>query len=158
MDLPQRTLAVLLTKHRQVVDDFSSKLDLPRPLEVVESIDANHRQMARCSDRADPQYRAIAGVLQQFMRGAALDGVGIGAQDMPSTMPSTASLTEPGTVKRDKGNGVQDSTVLSRATTLAVSPYGTLRSKQERPALSASAEKLGDKGNPRSGGSSGLCD
>ncbi|KAK3905061.1 hypothetical protein C8A05DRAFT_41968 [Staphylotrichum tortipilum] len=34
-------------------------LDLPRSLETVESIDANHMQMARCGDRADPRYRAI---------------------------------------------------------------------------------------------------
>jgi tetratricopeptide (TPR) repeat protein len=50
------------------VDDFSSKLDLPRNLEIVESIDANHMEMARCHDRADPRYRAILGVLRQFMR------------------------------------------------------------------------------------------
>ena len=48
--------------------DFSSKLDLPRTLETVESIDANHMEMARCRDRADPRYRAILGVLMQFMR------------------------------------------------------------------------------------------
>ncbi|KAK4244388.1 putative kinesin light chain [Corynascus novoguineensis] len=53
--------------HNKVVDDFSSKLDLPRSIETVESIDANHMQMARCTDRADPQYRAIVGVLQQFI-------------------------------------------------------------------------------------------
>jgi hypothetical protein len=67
-----------------VVDDFSSKLDLPRLLETVESIDANHMQMARCSDRADPQYRAILGVLKQSMRSAALDGDGSGRQEMVS--------------------------------------------------------------------------
>ncbi|KAK4248963.1 putative kinesin light chain [Corynascus novoguineensis] len=54
--------------HNKVVDDFSSKLDLPRSLETVESIDADHMQMARCCDRADPQYRVIVGVLQQFMQ------------------------------------------------------------------------------------------
>jgi hypothetical protein len=31
-------------------------------------MDANHRQMARCSDRTDARYRAILGVLKQFMR------------------------------------------------------------------------------------------
>lgn len=53
----------------KVVDDFSSKLDLPERLETVESIDANHMQMARCRSRTDPQYRAISKVLTQFMRG-----------------------------------------------------------------------------------------
>jgi hypothetical protein len=50
------------------VDDFSSKLDLPSALETVESIDANHMQMARCSSKDDPRYRAIVGVLRQFVR------------------------------------------------------------------------------------------
>ncbi|KAF7506253.1 hypothetical protein GJ744_012061 [Endocarpon pusillum] len=36
----------------KVMDDFSSKLDLPQALETVESIDANHMQMARYSSRA----------------------------------------------------------------------------------------------------------
>jgi hypothetical protein len=52
----------------QVVDDFSSILDLPRVLETVESIDANHMQMARCRSRDDAHYRAILGILKQFIR------------------------------------------------------------------------------------------
>ena len=52
----------------KVVDDFSSKLDLPRELETVESIDANHMQMARYSSRDDQGYRAISGVLKAFVR------------------------------------------------------------------------------------------
>jgi hypothetical protein len=51
-----------------VVDDFSSKLDLPRELETVESIDANHMQMARYTSRDDQGYRAISGVLKAFVR------------------------------------------------------------------------------------------
>ena len=39
--------------HKKVVNDFSSKLDLPRGLETVETIDANHMQMARCSSKDD---------------------------------------------------------------------------------------------------------
>lgn len=50
------------------MDDFSSKLDLPSGLETVESIDANHMEMARCRSRDDARYRAIAGVLRQFVR------------------------------------------------------------------------------------------
>ncbi|KAJ9634903.1 hypothetical protein H2199_008767 [Coniosporium tulheliwenetii] len=72
--------------HEKVVDDYSSKLDLPRPLETVESIDANHMQMARCSDRTDPRYRAIVGVLKHFMRSGALDGDGNMAQGMLSVV------------------------------------------------------------------------
>ncbi|KAH0045052.1 hypothetical protein KCU78_g285, partial [Aureobasidium melanogenum] len=54
--------------NEKVVDDFSSKLDLPRTLETVKSIDANHMQMARYSSRNDQGYRAISGVLKTFVR------------------------------------------------------------------------------------------
>jgi hypothetical protein len=50
------------------VDDVSSKFDLPRHLEIVECIDANHMEMARCRDRSDPRYHAILGVLREFMQ------------------------------------------------------------------------------------------
>ncbi|KAK1633204.1 hypothetical protein BDP81DRAFT_473894 [Colletotrichum phormii] len=51
--------------HNKVVDNFSSKLDLPQSLETVESINANHMEMARCSSKTDERYRAIVGVLRQ---------------------------------------------------------------------------------------------
>lgn len=51
-----------------MVDDFSSKLDLPRALETVESIDANHMQMARFSSKDNQGYRAISGVLKAFVK------------------------------------------------------------------------------------------
>ena len=47
---------------------MSSKLDLPREIETVESIDANHMQMARFSSKEDQGYRAISGVLAVFVR------------------------------------------------------------------------------------------
>ena len=50
------------------MDDFSSKLDLPTALETVESIDANHMQMARYYSKNDQGYRAISGVLKSFVR------------------------------------------------------------------------------------------
>ena len=50
------------------MDDFSSKLDLPQAVETVESMDANHMQMARYSSRDDQGYRAIAGVLKAYLR------------------------------------------------------------------------------------------
>ena len=58
------------------MDDFSSKLDLPRELETVESIDANHMQMARYCSKDEYGYRAISGVLKGFVR-QELDGKGI---------------------------------------------------------------------------------
>jgi len=76
------------------VDDFSSKLDLPQSLETVESIDADHMQMARCCDRADPQYRAIVGVLQQFMQRMVQDetGLQIGLSVIPRVKDSNAGF------------------------------------------------------------------
>ncbi|KAI1822513.1 hypothetical protein F4861DRAFT_385871 [Xylaria intraflava] len=53
--------------HGKVVEDDSSKMDLP-PLETVETIDANHMEMVRCEDKTDPRYQAIMGVLKQFVR------------------------------------------------------------------------------------------
>jgi hypothetical protein len=79
-------------KMGQVVDDFSSKLDLPRPLKTVEGIDANHIEMARCHDRANARYRAILGVLKQFMRSHVL-GVDIGPQDVLSMSHLKTSTT-----------------------------------------------------------------
>jgi hypothetical protein len=67
----------------QVVDDFSSKLDVAEELETVESLDANHMQMARCRDRSDPQYRAVIGVLRQFLRRMALGENGNRSQEVP---------------------------------------------------------------------------
>ncbi|KAJ8058483.1 hypothetical protein OCU04_012671 [Sclerotinia nivalis] len=57
----------------KVVNDFSSKLDLLQTLETVESIDANHIEMTRCSNRAESQYRAILSVLQQVIRNLSLN-------------------------------------------------------------------------------------
>jgi hypothetical protein len=51
-----------------VVDDFSSKVDLPAALETVETIDANHMQIARYRSKDDSGYRAISGVLKAFVR------------------------------------------------------------------------------------------
>lgn len=65
--------------NEKVVDDFSSKLDLPRALETVESIDANHMQMARYSSKDDQGYRAISGVLKGFVRQE------LGSQQIPPT-------------------------------------------------------------------------
>ncbi|KAL9071165.1 MAG: hypothetical protein Q9157_005560 [Trypethelium eluteriae] len=70
---------------RKVVDPFSSKLDLPLSIETVETIDANHMQMARCSGKTDPRYLAICGVLQRFVRIDLLNG---NTQEMKLTHPT----------------------------------------------------------------------
>ena len=50
-----------------MVDDFSSKLDLPQAIETVETIGANHMRMAKYSSKDDEGYRAIAGVLKAYV-------------------------------------------------------------------------------------------
>lgn len=45
-------------------------MDLPRALEIVETIDADHRQMVKCSSRTDARYLAILRVLRQHLRDA----------------------------------------------------------------------------------------
>lgn len=52
----------------KVVDDFSSKFDLPPTIQTVESIDADHSCMTKFSDKDDPGYCAVLGVLRQFVR------------------------------------------------------------------------------------------
>ncbi|KAK2594152.1 hypothetical protein QQS21_008151 [Conoideocrella luteorostrata] len=52
-----------------VVGDFSSKLGLP--LETVESIDADHMAIAKCTSRLDPRYLAISGVIKGYVRAIA---------------------------------------------------------------------------------------
>ena len=49
------------------MDDFSSKVDLPSAQETVETIDANHTQMAKYCSRDDSGYRAVSGVLKAFI-------------------------------------------------------------------------------------------
>ncbi|APA08683.1 hypothetical protein sscle_04g034530 [Sclerotinia sclerotiorum 1980 UF-70] len=74
--------------HGKIVNDFSSKLDLPQTLETVESINANHMEMARCSNRAESQYRAILGVLRQVIRNLSLNK-NISLRDEHSTENTT---------------------------------------------------------------------
>ena len=50
-----------------MVDDFSSKLDLPQEIETVETIGANHMRMTKYSSKDDEGYRAIAGVLKAYI-------------------------------------------------------------------------------------------
>ena len=49
----------------KVVNDFSSKLD--HPLEVVETIDGNHMQMARFSDVEDPGYYKVSSAIAGYV-------------------------------------------------------------------------------------------
>ncbi|KAF2174575.1 hypothetical protein K469DRAFT_614070, partial [Zopfia rhizophila CBS 207.26] len=72
---------------RGVVDDFSSKLGLPRTLEAVETIDANHMQMARYSSKDDQGYRAISRILKSFVRQE------VDSQSVPPANTAEASST-----------------------------------------------------------------
>ena len=77
----------------QVVNDFSSKLGLSRDVETVESIDADHRQMARCRSRSDSPYRAILSVLKMFLSAVATSGDGVISQ-VPKPSPGEVAEVE----------------------------------------------------------------
>ncbi|KAI1740902.1 hypothetical protein F4680DRAFT_418071 [Xylaria scruposa] len=83
--------------HGKVVDDYSSKVGLPPAFETVESIDANHMQIARCRNKADPQYRDVVGVLKHFIRSGKL-----------SVQEDYTSATH---IKSDKGSSQGESGV-----------------------------------------------
>ena len=75
-----------------MVDDFSSKVDLPSEQETVETIDANHMQMTKFSSRDDSGYRAVSGVLKTFIERH------LNAQEAVSTevlLPSCTSIAVP---------------------------------------------------------------
>lgn len=100
-----------LTAGCQVVDDFSSKLDLPSALETVETIDADHSQMIKFADREDAGYRAVSGTLRKFIRAyfqednstpeviaAAATAVPVVPPEIPDTShdePDTPQASEP---------------------------------------------------------------
>ncbi|KAL1637086.1 hypothetical protein SLS56_000742 [Neofusicoccum ribis] len=52
----------------KVVSDFSSRLDLPKELETVETIDADHIRMTKYETREDAGYYAVSGVIRKFCR------------------------------------------------------------------------------------------
>ncbi|KAI3343365.1 hypothetical protein F4824DRAFT_493613 [Ustulina deusta] len=97
--------------HGKVVDDYSSKVGLPPSLETVESIDANHMQIARCKNKTDPQYRAIAGVLKQFICSSILSSDNIRAQESAS---ATQIESERGLSSGETGIGQNTSFYKSR--------------------------------------------
>ncbi|KAI0517818.1 TPR-like protein [Xylaria bambusicola] len=68
----------------KVVDDYSSKIGSPI-FETVESIDANHMEIARCTSRTDPRYEAIIGVIKQFMRSGISSDHNVRLQELPAT-------------------------------------------------------------------------
>ncbi|CAH0005086.1 unnamed protein product [Clonostachys byssicola] len=51
----------------KIVDDFSSRLGLPQAFEKVETLDADHKQMVKCTGREDDRYRTIRTVIQHFI-------------------------------------------------------------------------------------------
>ena len=79
-------------EHTQVVSDFSSKLGLPK-IETVESIDANHMQMARCEDRSSESYRFVAAVLKRFLKDANMN-VDLPLRPVTQMQREAASSTE----------------------------------------------------------------
>jgi tetratricopeptide (TPR) repeat protein len=70
----------------KIVEDFSSKLGISQALETVESIDADHRQMTKFTNKDDAGYRAISRVLKQHLRS-------LSEQSLPE--PPVSSSTAP---------------------------------------------------------------
>lgn len=60
----------------------------------MESIDADHRQMTKFADKGDPGYRAIAGVLKQFIRSGLHNVVSKSAYHSSMTFPRVGEQTE----------------------------------------------------------------
>ncbi|KAI1166890.1 hypothetical protein F5B18DRAFT_648300 [Nemania serpens] len=85
-----------------IVDEYSSKVGLPL-LETVESIDANHMDIAKCEDKTDPRYQAVVGVLKQFIRYHMLSGDEIRAQGSgPTTQIESRSGLSSAPVERSR--------------------------------------------------------
>lgn len=68
VDIPILSNSAYTRNCCKIVDDFSSKLGLPSIQETVETIDADHRDMARFGSISDSGYRDISGVLKLFIR------------------------------------------------------------------------------------------
>ncbi|VUC24625.1 unnamed protein product [Clonostachys rosea] len=66
-------VATIPGRVEKIVDDVSSKLGLPQALERVETLDADHRQMVKCTGREDYRYQTIRGVIQHFIRRSQVD-------------------------------------------------------------------------------------
>ncbi|KAL1841792.1 hypothetical protein VTJ49DRAFT_6545 [Mycothermus thermophilus] len=79
---------------QKVVENFSSQLGIGGDLETIESINADHRDMTKFSDKEDEGYRAVRGVLQTCIRT-------LPAQSRPSVAAPTevdivnSRMTEP---------------------------------------------------------------
>ncbi|KAJ3531234.1 hypothetical protein NM208_g8967 [Fusarium decemcellulare] len=78
--------------HGKVVDDFSSKLDLPPTIETVETIDANHSQMTKFADKNDAGYCDVSGVLKACIRSSIKNEMSrstpVGEQTEAAAMPN----------------------------------------------------------------------
>jgi hypothetical protein len=77
------------------VNEFSSKLDLVESIKTVESINANHMEMARCNSWSDERYRKIQGVLRQFLnKGVLTEGLSRGQGMSQETNAMVADIGE----------------------------------------------------------------
>lgn len=93
---PQQNLGEGITKLSQVVDDFSSKLDLPLNIQTVESVDADHRQMTKFASSEDAGYRAIVSVLKKFIRSDVQNKVPLSIRSKPRK-ETVAAVSVPST-------------------------------------------------------------
>ncbi|KAI8966751.1 TPR-like protein [Daldinia sp. FL1419] len=76
--------------HDKVVPDFSSKVGISEAFEVVETLDADHMQMARCTRPTDQLYSSLLKIIKQFVAG------GLQRYNPQSPLPSTPSIPKYG--------------------------------------------------------------
>ena len=52
----------------QVVEDFSSKIDVATPMQIHEVIDGHHRDMIRYRTAQDAGYRKVVSALRDYLK------------------------------------------------------------------------------------------
>ncbi|KAF5013630.1 hypothetical protein FDECE_391 [Fusarium decemcellulare] len=79
----------------KVVDDESSKLDLPPDIETIESINADHSQMTKFTSRNNEGYRAVLSVLKRFVEAELSTVFYVPFPDNTTSMVDRPSITDP---------------------------------------------------------------
>ncbi|SPO02492.1 uncharacterized protein DNG_05165 [Cephalotrichum gorgonifer] len=82
----------------KIVSDFSSILGLPD--EAVETLNADHRQMVKCTGKTDDRYRAISGVLKQLVR-YSVESFPIGPDSGSPPVSSFRDQSRPDTIRAE---------------------------------------------------------
>ncbi|KAJ3534742.1 hypothetical protein NM208_g7416 [Fusarium decemcellulare] len=79
----------------KVVDDESSRLNLPQDIETTESINADHSQMTKFTSRNDEGYRAVLSVLKLFVEAELSAVFYVPFPDNATSMVDRPTITDP---------------------------------------------------------------